>query len=427
MKFFYPDSLDTVDPAYDFENDAIAEDRIRIVDEVFAHEILSEPPYDGLLVSRTLMGVRGSGGRYTDGQAMRFMREGARRFLRLEESTLKEVELMGDCGAFAYHKDPVPPYTPAEMFEFYEYGGFTQGCSVDHIIFEYGDDEAGSEEAKRRFEITLDLADEFMRECCQQKATFEPIGVVQGWSPESMMVATRALVKMGYRYIAIGGLVPLRIDPIREALRAVHSIVKDVADAKIHLLGFGKERFVTELKEYKVASFDSTSPLLRAFKDNKKNYWYEDSSGEIDGYSALRIPQTDKNLKLQRRIKKGEISQEVAIVEEKQTLEIVRAFDNGKASLDETLNQVLKFSRYMIESESLSEGRLESTIERLRQDYEATLSSNCWKKCTCSICRDLSIEVVVFRGSNRNKRRGMHNLGVFSRQFKKRLNGSPAN
>ena len=42
--------------------------------------------------------------------------------------------MWGDCGAFAYVKDDVPPYSVDEIVEFYADGQFTHGCSVDHII-----------------------------------------------------------------------------------------------------------------------------------------------------------------------------------------------------------------------------------------------------------------------------------------------------
>lgn len=36
-----------------------------------------------------------------------------------------------------------------------------------------------------------------------------------------------------------------------------------------------------------------------------------------------------------------------------------------------------------------------------------------------SICRDAGIDVIIFRGSNRNKRRGIHNLGVYKNHIER--------
>ena len=44
---------------------------------------------------------------------------------------------MGDCGAFTYINDDVPPYTPDEVIDFYDECGFDLGISIDHVIFGY--------------------------------------------------------------------------------------------------------------------------------------------------------------------------------------------------------------------------------------------------------------------------------------------------
>ena len=44
--------------------------------------------------------------------------------------------MCGDCGAFAYVNEEVPPYTVDEIVEFYADGHHTC-CSVDHIIFDF--------------------------------------------------------------------------------------------------------------------------------------------------------------------------------------------------------------------------------------------------------------------------------------------------
>ncbi len=45
--------------------------------------------------------------------------------------------------------------------------------------------------------------------------------------------------------------------------------------------------------------------------------------------------------------------------------------------------------------------------------YKRTLEEKPWKECDCPICRSIGIEVVIFRGNNRNRRRGFHNTYVF--------------
>ena len=89
--------------------------------------------------------------------------------------------------------------------------GFDYGASVDHIILPYNSDwdytlpgiDGVPDDCVTRQEITIELAREFWRTCKKQKVGFEPLGIVQGWSPKSYSRAFSALQKMGYRYIAL--------------------------------------------------------------------------------------------------------------------------------------------------------------------------------------------------------------------------------
>mgnify|MGYP000215079610 CR=1 FL=1 len=49
----------------------------------------------------------------------------------------------------------------------------------------------------------------------------------------------------------------------------------------------------------------------------------------------------------------------------------------------------------------------------LLEDYRETLKARPWEQCDCPICEDLGIEVAIFRGNNRNRRRGFHNTRRF--------------
>ena len=42
---------------------------------------------------------------------------------------------MGDCGAFSYIDEEIPPVTPDQVIDFYAECGFDLGISVDHVIF----------------------------------------------------------------------------------------------------------------------------------------------------------------------------------------------------------------------------------------------------------------------------------------------------
>ena len=93
---------------------------------------------DGLLVSKAIVDGRpGAAGKYTLAQRHRLYRAGVRRFFRLDTAPGRGLVTMGDCGAFSYIRDDVPPYTPDEVIDFYEECGFDLGISIDHVIFGY--------------------------------------------------------------------------------------------------------------------------------------------------------------------------------------------------------------------------------------------------------------------------------------------------
>src|SRR5205085_811089 len=100
---------------------------------------------------------------------------------------------MGDCGAFTYVKEPRPPYSAQEVADFYHDCGFDFGLSVDHIILAYRpsldthlpDLDSVPKEWKERQEITFELAEQFLAHHRNKKFRFTPVGIAQGWSPDS--------------------------------------------------------------------------------------------------------------------------------------------------------------------------------------------------------------------------------------------------
>ena len=412
MDFIYADSLDYVDPNFDFESDSSSPVRERYWDDQFAHEILENAPYDGILVSRGIVGDHRFPGKYSEAQAYRFRRVGARKFLRFNGEKNSQKKIFGDCGAFSYHKKDSPPYSPDEIIEFYEDGQFTHGCSIDHIIFEFSrnDDVSPSEDALERSRITIDLAEKFIDEWRRRESQFEPIGIVQGWSPKSMGDAAESLVKLGYDYLALGGMAQLNATSIHHCLAEVRSRIP--ARIRIHLLGFAKAEQISEFTKYGIASFDTTSPLLRAFKDSNRNYYVNRSGGRMEYFSAIRVPQALEHPGVKRLVRSGLVKQEELVRLEALALQALRSFDRGECNLDDAIDAVFDYHTKITVADE-DEFKAEQRISRLMVRYRETLLATPWKICRCQICRDCGIEVVIFRASNRNKRRGIHNLQEF--------------
>jgi hypothetical protein len=324
--------------------------------------------------------------------------------------------VVGDCGAFTYRNLREPPYRAFDTAEFYADGGFTHGCSPDHLIFDFDEGEGRSasavgESIRSRYDVTLQYASEFLAESKRLGARFTPMGVIQGWSAPSMAAAAKSLTAMGYDYLAVGGTVPLKIDQLRRALAAVRDAVP--GEMRLHLLGFGKVENLSDLERFDIASFDTTAPLVRAFKDARKNYWARGSDGELSYYTAIRVPQAIENNRLKQKALEGRLDQERAKQMEEAALSSVRAYAGGGGKLPDALEAVMAYWGALNWDDEVSPQRRTEALERQRASYERTLADRPWEQCSCRVCREGGIEVLLFRSSNRNKRRGIHNLHVF--------------
>jgi hypothetical protein len=429
MKFLYSDTQDYVDPGYDFLNDRSSPGREKYWGDVYAHEFMNPVPYDGLLVSmsavRQANGVAASKVRYSTREEQRLLRDGARKFLRFGGPRFKESMLMGDCGAFAYVDHPVPAYTPEEVVEFYIEAGFTHGVSPDHIVLEcdLGNPPVASIAAsiQQRYAITLANAEAFLSLVRKERMPFEPLGPVQGWSPNSMAEAAARLERMGYAYLAVGGLVPLKVDAIKAVLTAIRSKIKP--KTKIHLLGFAKADSIYEFTNFGITSFDSTSPLIRAFKDEKANYYGEGTDGRLSYYTAIRIPQAMENPRLMQGVKRGAFSAEDLQSREKKALTRLREYDKSESTMRATLDAVMDYHQFLVRGDGTGAEQQDKALAKTAKLVRRTLEEKPWKRCSCDICRSIGVEVIIFRSSNRNKRRGFHNLAVYHHHLKKTLEG----
>ena len=407
MKFYFPDAHDLVDPSFDFRTERRTFSGSRQQAQRYAHEVLGEPPYDGMLISKAMIDS-GSGSksvRYSFAQVQRLKRLGAREFLRLDRPGLKRrIETMGDCGSFSYVNESAPPFGVDSVIEFYLDCQFDSGISLDHVILGYKDtkdDGAVPEDWRCRFELTQTLAAEFLARQRKEKLPFVPIGAAQGWSPASYRDAVKGLQKMGYDYIALGGMVPLKTVEILASLEAVSEVRRP--GTKLHLLGISRLENLEAFERLGVFSFDSTAPLKRAFMDDRDNY-----HTRTQNYTAVRIPQVGENAQLKKLILAGRVDFAKARDLEKSCLDGVMGYDEGKLGLPDVVERLKEY-------ESVWHGEKDDSDR-----YRETLSDRPWKKCKCAVCRKLGIHVVIFRGAERNRGRGFHNLFV----LRQRLDGA---
>ncbi len=169
---------------------------------------------------------------------------------------------MGDCGAFGYIKEEIPPYSTEDVLDYYTRLDFDYGVSVDHLIL------SETEQQKMfRYELTIANAEDFIKKHRKAKLSWVPIGAVQGWDPKSYAAAAQFIVKMGYSYIALGGLVRSTTNEILAIVDKVRAVVPE--SVQVHLFGVARPSALRPFTEMGINSVDSASVLRQAWNANE--------------------------------------------------------------------------------------------------------------------------------------------------------------
>jgi len=412
MLYFIPDWEDRLDPDFDFEHDCYSPNRKEpYKHDVYAHQILEKSPYDGILISLSLfqgkIRLKDNNGHYTI-RGINSIKE----YLKIGD---KQLTIMADCGAFNYVNEEKPPISTDYAFKVYQDLGFDLGVSVDHLIFDSilimvdGQKKKhilSEQEKEARRSLTLKNAEDFINLCQKENPQFIPIGVAQGYSEDTYYDSVDKLIEMGYEYIALGGLVRSKTEEIISILDRIYPLFKSLSKRiKLHLFGVLRQEKLKKFAELGVFSFDSASFLRKAWLRSTNNYLGVDGNW----YSAIRVPQSwDPRMKK----KAGEDKVTKAKLEkmEQECLKVLNAYNSNELKdVSMLLDIIVEYDNLLIRSSSDGNG--------LKSKYRNTLESRIWEKCGCEICKDIGINVVIFRGANRNKRRGFHNTKIFYDTF----------
>jgi hypothetical protein len=188
----------------------------------------------------------------------------------------------------------------------------------------------------------------------------------------------------------------------------------------MHLLGVARLGILSRLTALGVASVDSASALRSAWMSATNNYL----TAQNGWYMAIRIPMTRT-----RQIQDGfrEHPDEACRLTqlERACLDGVRAYAASRGEPAESLvadliAYVQGVQRFVDRLHEETTGRkrpnrkLTPAAERgVQLRLERTLSDRPWAHCSCPLCRAHGVEMLIFRGNNRNRRRGFHNTYVF--------------
>ena len=407
--YFFPDWDDYVTEPFVHET-AVVNPTLRTTKK-YAHEVFgaADTPYDGMLVSLAQI--------YTGkGTLSRLDEKTAERTdLRKAMKLPKRLLLFGDCGAFSYAFNDKPPFSAEEAARLYHRFGFDVGASVDHIplpeIFaenDYGElvkRDLTEKERRGRMRLTAQNAEAFLAACRKHRYKFLPVGVIQGLDTKSYVRNVHNYIDIGYQHIALGGLVPKPDSEILEICCAVRDAIQtrtrtEQENVWLHLFGILRPKIQSTFRLLGVSSFDSASYLRKAWLRSDQNYLAGDGSR---WYSTIRVP-ISSSKRLREAAEEKKISEEDLREMETRCLVALNNFDGSEETHKEVVESVNDYG-------PLLERRGEDN--HFFEKHNAVLTARPWEKCRCTVCRDLGIDVVVFRGAGRNKRRGFHNTWVF--------------
>lgn len=400
MKYFIPEWNDRVDPNYDFIEDSHSPKHRQdpMSNDVYMWEIfgLNNVPVDGILVSRIT--IESDKRKYKQ-----TLEEGIHRVLRLPQS----FEILGDCGAFGYVKKEVPPFDPVRILDYYKELGFNYGVSVDHLVVpQFKNDK------EERMKITYENGVKAYKEWSQKfREDFQLLVAVQGWDVSDYLKMYKNYVDMGAANLAFGGLAR-SLTPFIAKL--IDELIVEIGQSKkipsyLHFFGLARTALFQKFQELENlgvrVGFDSASYLRKAWLSAPTSQLnYLSSNGK--GYTAIRIPFTDKMSRQRaRKLPVGFAFPQLKNLEQ-ESLKTLRLYDRDEVSIDDVISVLFRFNKAIGES------------PELLPFYRRTLADQPWKSCGCPICRQVGIEVVIFRGNNRNRRRGFHNTYVFDVIFK---------
>jgi hypothetical protein len=399
LRYFLPDWDDLLDEHFDFESDGFSgATRQERGDKHCCLLMQPKRMCDGVLVSLAQHVTSKGPLRRIVGDESGAL---APRNMRSQFGLSQDQSLFGDCGAFSYVNEKRPAISVEQAVALYQLHGFDFGASVDHIpmpaIVQNGvKRDLTRAERLWRVKITQRNAEYFIDLAKKWAVSFRPVGTIQALDSEGYAKTAGLYHQFGYRYIALGGLVPLSDALVEDVVTKVMAVVGTLKPRPwVHLFGIFRPKLQARFKELGVDSFDSASYFRKAWLRCDQNYLAPNGQW----YAALRVPMTTDG-RTRMRLEESGLDVPGLAVQEFQVMNLLCKYGRDEVAIQEVLDAVIDYDERLTRS---------SDVGSMRAKYERTLLDRPWKSCDCPFCRQAGIHMLIFRGSNRNKRRGAHN------------------
>lgn len=422
MRFFIPEWDDQVDPSYDFVSESHSSiHKASRRNDVYMWEIFQEDtiPFDGILVS--LMNLLNNSNKISKIKSAGNIHN----YLRLP----KRFPVLADCGAWGYIKneDNGPPFNATEVLDIYRDLGVQEAVTVDHLVLPQIRVEGRMVpvDVDKRMRITFQNGVDGYKAWKEDYSdAFDLLVGVQGLSSSDYFDMLKKYLEHGITTFAFGGLAKKPTKVVLEIIDSLLEFLKNGEDQveRIHFFGLGRMNLFPKFREVEDLgvdiSFDTSSWLRQAWLGGK--YFIEEGN-DLKSYTAIRVPGRSSFKGSKKLLHDADVGGLEKL--ENETMKSLRRYDENNLTLDETLKAVQKYDdlvlyelkrayeRNMEESEEKIR-TLKRYYEKLEKQYFSTLKNRPWTVCDCPICRDTGIEVMIFRGNNRNRRRGFHNTYI---------------
>ncbi len=416
---------------YDYEADTCTFKGSRIEElesRQFPYEVFPERLADGILVSRTnledIFLVVKEDGKYVIKERGKIHRS-VRDFARLPNYYCS----FADPGTWSYvHRFNLPDhlYDTDGMIDYYNDLDFDLAGSVDWPIIDtmrikrmgkLRSFRTTDRIRKKRVAITLELAQDFISRCNARQINFIPFGTAQGYDVQSYRDSVRRICKMGYEYIAVGGMPAYSERQVLELLPEIWDAMRR-CDSRpgFHLYGrHPSPSAVPTFLRCGVTSFDNTSAALtHRLSKGYRNYY--DPGFRFTGdqplspYLRVRIP--PKGNPTLRRLKTEDAARYSAVDRLIQrSFSLYSRYVKHESERDK--RNFLKVYKRLVYSlnDSVRKPSPQSAIEEECDGVASLLDDKPWKSCDCTSCRNLGGHVMMAR-ANRTYWMLAHNVYI---------------
>jgi len=191
-----------------------------------------------------------------------------------------------DCGAWTYRNHDIPTLNKSQVTAKWALEQYTQYArkgdimvAPDHML------TTGNLVERRKF--NAQQAKDFLKLC---PSKYKPMAVCHGHGSWEYLESARALAKLGYEYIAVGGVAG-RSAERSTVVSLVAEVRKEVTGVWLHVLGLSAPNYAAAWASLGVNSYDGSSHYKQAFTAGT---FYTRDGSKLIKHQAARLDRQEK-------------------------------------------------------------------------------------------------------------------------------------